>query len=113
MTAPLPKPQAGASARPWRNNDGEIFDRTDNQIAGVFWAMDASNGPEDIKGRANAALIVRAINAHDALVAALRLALPIIEEDEADTRTGITPAGNAVRRALALAAPAPEQEGGR
>ncbi len=49
------------------------------------------------------------VNSHDAILAALRLALPIIEEDEADTRTGVTPAGEAVRDALCLAAPAREE----
>ncbi len=98
-TAPLPEPQAGASARPWRNDHGEIFDRAGNEIARVW------DKPVYVEGRANAALIVQAVNSHEALVAALRLALPIIEEDEAYTRTGITSAGEAVREALRLAVP--------
>jgi len=110
---PLPEPQAGASARPWRNGHGEIFDAHGNKIAYVRWAGSMSDHTEDDEGCANAALIVQAVNSHEALVAALRLALPIIEEDEAYTRTGITSAGEAVREALRLAAPAPAQEDGR
>ncbi len=62
---PLPEPQAGASARPWRNVDGEIFDRAGNEIARVW------DKPVYTEGRANAALIIQAVNSFEALVAAL------------------------------------------
>ena len=54
------------------------------------------------KTRANAALIVRAVNAHEALVAAAQRALALLENIGTGTWAN-TPAGDDLRAALALA----------
>jgi len=62
-----------ATPRPWR-----VHDRYDDEVwAGGGWVAACVPNPdkrsdENETGAANADLIVRAVNAHDALVAALR-----------------------------------------
>jgi len=96
-----PEPQAGASARPWRNDHGEIFDRAGNEIARVW------DKPVYVEGRANAALIVQTVNSHDALVAALTVCMEAIDYAHADPEAGLpSPSWHwwkAAREALAAA----------
>ncbi len=99
-----PEPQAGASARPWRNDHGEIFDRAGNEIARVW------DRPVYVEGRANAALIVQAVNAHDALVAALQAMVDEKAEYMRINHLGDPEQQHTIRQArdaLRLAAPAP------
>ena len=121
MTAsPLHEPQAGASARPWRNVHGDIFDRAGNEIARVW------DKPAYVEGRANPAIIVQAVNAFDPLVAALKVLADICDRSFAPSNAALSmestgwvegrqlrEAVDAARDALRLAAPAPEREGGR
>lgn len=83
-------PDADApSPRPWRYErirDAVPYDwrvlAGDDAIAEVCdWVADRADTNE---GRGNAALIVRAVNAHDALVAALRALLTVANHHEAD-----------------------------
>lgn len=101
MTAPLPELQAGASARPWRTDRGGIFDCYGNEIAHVYCAGAVPVATDD-EGRANAALIVQAVNSYGPLVDALRLALPIVEEHEIATAGYPTKAGDAAQAADAI-----------
>ncbi len=123
---PIHEPQSGASARPWHNDRGEIFDHAGNEIAYVHWVGGASDHPCDVEGRANAALIVQAINAFDPLVAALTALADICDLSFAPSDAALSMgsvgsvegrqlrgAVNAAREALRLAAPAPAREGGR
>jgi len=70
-----PEPQAGASARPWRNDHGEIFDHVGNEIARVW------DKPVYVEGRANAALIIQAVNSFESAVQALFEARQILQDN--------------------------------
>lgn len=71
------KPEA--TPRPWGiDRDGDIA----GPGGGLVACPDFGIGEADaVIGRANAELIVRAVNSHDALVGALEAALAIIERD--------------------------------
>ena len=96
MTA-LPEPQAGASARPWRNVGGDIFDHAGNEIARVW------DKPIYAEGRANARLIAAAPD----LLAALTVCMEAIDYAHADPEAGLpSPSWHwwtAAREALAAA----------
>ncbi len=93
-----PEPQAGASARPWRTDRTDIFDAYGNKIASV-------SGSETQLD--DAALIVQAVNSHDALVAALTVCMEAIDYAHADPEAGLpSPSWHwwkAAREALAAA----------
>ncbi len=72
------------SPTPWKSDGGSILDAEDEEVATVFWS--------DV----DRALIVRAVNAHEALVAALREIVDAAEED-------ITIFGELIRKGIGLA----------
>lgn len=73
----MTKQQDKATARPWRQDENPLMvvDATGEQVA--FCGVDLKRGTDLIKAHAkantHAALIVKAVNAHDVLTAALRL----------------------------------------
>lgn len=91
-----------ATPRPWRQwaTDGDhgLEITIEGEGHAVTYLPDQSDLSE-----ANAALIVRAVNAHDALVEALEAALATLEEWQADDGQGDDAAILNARAALALA----------
>lgn len=90
----------GASPRPWYTADG---DKIECELPGGKWGVIATcDSPtnERSENEANAALIVRAVNAHDAL---LEAALGVLAAIDAYTVTPTHPRVDALRAAIAAA----------
>lgn len=81
------------SSRPWRISEGQIFNVRGEAIASVPYALG------DSEDEANGRMIVRAVNSHEALLAACGKALEILEL----VGPMNTVAANKVRAAIALA----------
>lgn len=84
---------------PWRAgiNGALIMARTNTIQVGCTGSLNPNFRAKD--PNADAAFIVRACNAHDALVAALEYALQIIEHPTVSSRKAITQAREAIKLA--------------
>ena len=94
-----------ATPRPWRVRETgtlQVWGPGKRWVATVM-QPDADNGlaPTDPEARANAALIVRAVNAHDELVA---LVQQVVAQKNANTRAMAKASPSGIRDARALRA---------